>query len=152
MKVVIQRVSRACVTVITEDMRSERSIDQGLMVLVGVGKEDDQKDVDYLARKIVNLRIFSDEQGKMNLSVLDKGGQILVVSQFTLWGDTKKGNRPSFNSSAPPVQAIPLYEDFVVKLEGLLGKEVPTGEFGAHMEVDMVNEGPVTIMMDSKNP
>ena len=120
------------------------------MILLGVGPEDGEGDADYLVRKILNMRIFTDGEGKMNLSVLDRGGEVLVVSQFTLYADTKKGNRPSFNGSAPPAHAIPLYESFVGKTEALLGKKVPTGEFGAKMEVDLVNDGPVTILMDSR--
>ncbi len=153
MKGVIQRVSRASVTVFPgEAAEDTRSIGPGLMVLLGVGPEDGKEDVAWMARKIVNMRIFSDREGKMNLSVKDRDGEILVVSQFTLYGDTRKGNRPSFNGSAPPDQAIPLYEAFVRETEELLGKTVPTGEFGASMEVALVNEGPVTILLDSRNP
>ena len=112
------------------------------MILLGVGPDDEEADADYLVRKILNMRIFPDEADKMNLSVLDRGGDVLVVSQFTLFADTKKGNRPSFNGSALPEMAIPLYEYFVVKAEELLGKPIPTGEFGAKMEVDLVNDGP----------
>jgi D-tyrosyl-tRNA(Tyr) deacylase len=145
MKVVLQRVSRASVTVEGE----VRSIGPGLVVLLGIGPQDGPEDRDYLVRKIAQMRIFADSQGKMNRSVKDMDGQVLVVSQFTLYGDTKKGNRPSFNGSAPPEYAIPLYEQFVEKMEIQLGKPVTTGEFGAHMEVELVNDGPVTIVMDS---
>ncbi|MDC7219194.1 MAG: D-aminoacyl-tRNA deacylase [Spirochaetales bacterium] len=152
MKAVLQRAARASVTVISDDgERSVRSIGAGLMILLGVGPEDDEKDADFLVRKIVNMRIFNDEAGKMNLSVKDRDGEILVVSQFTLYADTRKGNRPSFNYSAPPDQAIPLYEYFVAEVGKALGKTIPTGEFGAHMEVDLINDGPVTILMDSKD-
>lgn len=147
MKVVLQRVSRASVTVQGET----RSIGRGLLVLLGIGPLDGSKDRDYLVRKITQMRIFPDSQGKMNLSVQDINGQVLVVSQFTLYGETKKGNRPSFNGSAPPEIAIPLYEQFVEKMEEVLGKPVPTGEFGAYMEVTLVNDGPVTITMDSRS-
>jgi D-tyrosyl-tRNA(Tyr) deacylase len=145
MKVVLQRVSRASVTV----EGKVRSIGPGLVVLLGIGPQDGPEDRDYLVRKIAQMRIFADSQGKMNRSVKDMDGQVLVVSQFTLYGDTKKGNRPSFNGSAPPEYAIPLYEQFVEKMEIQLGKPVTTGEFGAHMEVELVNDGPVTIVMDS---
>jgi D-tyrosyl-tRNA(Tyr) deacylase len=145
MKVVLQRVSRASVTVEGE----VRSIGPGLVVLLGIGPQDGPEDRDYLVRKIAQMRIFADSQGKMNRSVKDMDGQVLVVSQFTLYGDTKKGNRPSFNGSAPPEYAIPLYGQFVEKMEIQLGKPVTTGEFGAHMEVELVNDGPVTIVMDS---
>ncbi len=151
MKAVIQRVSRASVTVSPGgEGEVTRSIGPGLMVLLGVGPEDGEGDGDYLARKIVNMRIFPDRQGKMNLSVLDRGGEILVVSQFTLYGDTRRGNRPSFNGSAPPEKAVPLYEYFVGVAEKLLGRGIPTGVFGAKMEVELVNDGPVTIILDSR--
>ncbi|MDC7223262.1 MAG: D-aminoacyl-tRNA deacylase [Spirochaetales bacterium] len=152
MKAVVQRVGRASVTVISDEGdRSVRSIEGGLMVLLGVGPRDDKREADYLVKKITSLRIFGDREGKMNLSVKDRDGEILVVSQFTLFADTRKGNRPSFNGSAPPEKAIPLYEYFVAETERVLGKQVPTGEFGAHMEVDLLNDGPVTIMLDSES-
>jgi D-aminoacyl-tRNA deacylase len=150
-KAVVQRAARASVTVISEEgNRSIRSIGEGLMILLGVGPEDTERDADYLVKKIVNMRIFSDKAGKMNLSVLDQKGEILVVSQFTLFADTRKGNRPSFNGSAPPDKAIPLYKYFVAQMEKSLGQTVSTGEFGASMEVDLINDGPVTIIMDSQ--
>lgn len=147
MKAVLQRVSRASVTI---NRGETRSIGPGLVILLGMGPEDSHADRDYLVRKISNMRIFSDDQGKMNLSLKDRGGEALVVSQFTLYADTRKGNRPSFNGSAPPEKAIPLYESFVDALSVELGRPVATGEFGASMEVDLVNDGPVTIILDSE--
>ncbi len=145
MRALIQRVSRASVSVNNEIIGA---IDQGLMVLLGIAHNDSIKDIDWLVGKITNLRIFSDEEGKMNLSVTDIGGKILVVSQFTLHASTKKGNRPSFINAARPETAIPLYEKF--KME--LGKIVPVacGEFGADMKVSLINDGPVTIWIDSQ--
>lgn len=147
MRVLIQRVSKARVTT---PQGHDQSIGHGLLIFVGVEQADTREDANWLAAKIINLRIFNDEQGVMNRSVLEVAGSILVVSQFTLHARTKKGNRPSYVDAAPPETAVPLYEFFVSKLEELLQKPVPTGVFGAHMDVDLVNDGPVTIWMDSK--
>lgn len=148
MRVVIQRVSEASVT-IEGSVRSE--IKKGVLVLVGIEDQDDQQDIDWLCGKIAKLRIFNDENGIMNLSLLDTGAEAIVVSQFTLHASTKKGNRPSYIKAASPEVAIPLYETFVKKLEKILGKPVGTGEFGADMKVQLLNDGPVTIIIDSKN-
>ena len=148
MKVVIQRVSEASVsieTIITG------SIARGLLILVGIEESDDQCDIDWLCQKIVQLRIFNDDQGIMNRSILDTRGEILVVSQFTLHASTKKGNRPSYIKAARPGVAIPLYENFILRLETLTRKKIQTGEFGAMMQVSSVNDGPVTIIIDTKN-
>lgn len=147
MRVIIQRVSEASVTISDEVVGK---IDKGFMVLVGVEDADTQEDVDYLVRKTANMRVFEDEDGKMNVSLKDAGGAILSVSQFTLHADTKKGNRPSFTQAAHPDHSKPLYEAFN---EGLRqeGLQVETGEFGADMAVALVNDGPVTIFIDSKN-
>lgn len=147
MRVVIQRVSRASVTV---DDQVTGQINQGLLVLLGIETSDTEEDAVWLAAKIVKMRIFGDQDGHMNLSVEDVGGNILVVSQFTLHAQTKKGNRPSFIKAARPEQAIPLYEYFLNQLEIQLGKSPQTGKFGAMMDVDLINDGPVTIFMDSK--
>ncbi len=147
MRALIQRVSRASVTI---DSKVKSSISGGLLVFVGIENEDMQDDIDWLCGKIVNLRIFDDENGVMNKSVLDAGGDILVVSQFTLHASTKKGNRPSYIKAAKPDIAIPLYENFCIKLSQLIDKEIFTGEFGADMKVELVNDGPVTIWIDSK--
>ncbi|MFV9473209.1 D-aminoacyl-tRNA deacylase [Advenella sp. RU8] len=146
MKVVVQRVSQASVTV---DGTLRASIDRGLLLLVGITPVDTQKDIDYLVRKITQLRIFDDEQGVMNLSILDKGFDILAVSQFTLLADTRKGNRPSYIKAARPEMALPFFERFVQSLESAMGKTVPTGVFGADMKVALLNDGPVTILLDS---
>lgn len=148
MKVVIQRVSRAAVTVAADNYNA--SIGPGLLLLVGIEQDDDTSDVDYLVRKIVSMRIFSDDEGKMNRSVQDIGGAALIISQFTLHASTKKGNRPSFIKAARPDQAIPLYETFIQRTEEA-GIDVRTGIFGGDMQVELVNDGPVTIIMDSKN-
>lgn len=148
MRVLIQKVSSASVT-ISGAIKSE--IGQGLLILLGVENEDSQEDIDWLCKKIVNLRIFNDSDGKMNLSVQDMDGELLVVSQFTLFASTKKGNRPGFTRSAKPDYAIPMYEKFVQTLGEVSGKKIGTGEFGAMMDVALVNDGPVTIWMDSKN-
>ncbi|MEG0948001.1 MAG: D-aminoacyl-tRNA deacylase [Bacteroidales bacterium] len=148
MRVVIQRVSQASVT-IEECLKSEISI--GLMILVGFEESDDEKEIEWTCRKILNLRIFDDESGVMNRSILDIGGDILLVSQFTLHAMTAKGNRPSYIRAARPEQAIPLYEKTIATLEAGLGKEIGTGEFGADMQVALINNGPVTILIDSKN-
>ncbi len=148
MRVVIQRVSQASVR-IHEKIKS--SIKQGLLILVGIENTDNQEDIYYLCKKITQLRIFDDESGIMNKSILDINGEILVISQFTLHAITKKGNRPSYIKAAKPEIAIPLYESFYNCLNNLLGKEVKTGEFGADMQVELINNGPVTIIMDSQN-
>jgi D-tyrosyl-tRNA(Tyr) deacylase len=148
MRAVIQRVSRASVT-IEGVIRS--SITNGLLVLVGIEDADTTDDLDWLSAKIVNLRIFNDSAGVMNLSIKDDGGDILVVSQFTLYATTKKGNRPSYIRASKPDIAIPLYEKLVARLETDLGRPVFTGEFGADMKVELLNDGPVTILIDTKN-
>ncbi|WP_396185510.1 D-aminoacyl-tRNA deacylase [Flavobacterium sp.] len=148
MKTVIQRVSSASVTI---DSKTVAEIQTGLLVLVGIEDADTQEDTNWLCQKIANLRIFGDENEVMNLSVKDKDGNIIVVSQFTLHASTKKGNRPSYIKAAKPEVAIPIYEDFVLQLEKELGKKVQTGVFGADMKVSLVNDGPVTIIIDSKN-
>jgi D-tyrosyl-tRNA(Tyr) deacylase len=148
MRVVLQRVASASVT-IEEKMVAE--IQKGVLVLVGIEDADTQEDIDWLVTKITQLRIFGDENDVMNFSVIDVGGDILVVSQFTLHAATKKGNRPSYIKAARPEIAIPLYEKFVSTLENKLGKKVPTGVFGADMKVALLNDGPVTIIIDSKN-
>ena len=148
MKVVIQRVSSSSVTI---DSKIVAKIQKGLLVLVGIEDADNQEDSNWLASKIVNLRIFGDENDIMNLSVKDCDGDIIVVSQFTLQASTKKGNRPSYIKASRPEIAIPLYENFVLQLEKELGKKVQTGVFGANMKVELLNEGPVTIVIDSKN-
>jgi D-tyrosyl-tRNA(Tyr) deacylase len=147
MRAVIQRVNRASVT-IGKKIRSE--IGLGLLVLVGIEESDDVTDIDWLCGKIVQLRIFNDSNEIMNLSVLDIGGNILAISQFTLHAKTKKGNRPSYIRAAHPDIAIPLYKKFVSRLSQLMGKDVGTGEFGAMMQVELVNDGPVTIIIDTK--
>jgi D-tyrosyl-tRNA(Tyr) deacylase len=147
MRAVIQRVSRASVT-IGEKIKSE--IQYGLVVLLGIEETDNDTDIEWLCTKIVNLRIFNDSNEVMNLSVLETGGDLLVISQFTLHAKTKKGNRPSYIRAAHPDIAIPLYEKFVTRLSELSGKEVCTGEFGAMMKVELVNDGPVTIIIDTK--
>ena len=148
MKVVIQRVRRASVT-IEEKLRS--AIGAGLLVLVGIQADDTTEDIQWLTTKIVNLRVFDDENGVMNRSILESGGDILAVSQFTLMARTKKGNRPSYIDAAPPTVSVPLYEEFARTSSEKLGKEARTGVFGANMQVELVNDGPVTIIMDSKN-
>jgi D-tyrosyl-tRNA(Tyr) deacylase len=148
MRVVLQRVATASVTV-SEKIVAE--IQKGLLVLVGIEDADTQEDIDWLVTKITQLRIFADENEVMNLSVEEVNGELLVVSQFTLHAATKKGNRPSYIKAARPEVAIPLYEKFVSALENKLGKKVPTGIFGADMKVAILNDGPVTIIIDSKN-
>ena len=148
MRTLIQRVTKASVT-IENSIHSE--IENGLLILLGIEENDSQEDTNWLVKKITQLRIFSDSEGKMNLSVLDINGEILVVSQFTLYASTKKGNRPSFIKSAKPEIAIPLYENFISTLNQNSVQEVKTGVFGADMKVGLTNDGPVTIWLDSKN-
>jgi len=148
MKVVIQRVAQASVTV---EEKIVANIQKGLLVLVGVEAEDNAEDIDWLVNKIINLRIFADTNDVMNLSVKDIQGDIIVVSQFTLHASTKKGNRPSYLKAAKPEISIPMYESFVGELEIALGKKVQTGIFAADMKVSLLNDGPVTIIIDSKN-
>lgn len=148
MRALIQRTQRASVT-ISEKLHS--SIGKGLLILLGIEEADTQEDIDYLVGKISRLRIFDDENGVMNLDITQVGGDAMVVSQFTLHASTKKGNRPSYIRSAPEPVSRPLYEQFVTYLEGLLGTKVETGEFGADMQVSLVNDGPVTIIIDTKN-
>lgn len=148
MRLVIQRVSRASVTVENQIIGQ---IGLGLLVLLGIEQADSEEDIDWLIQKTIQMRIFSDEEGKMNCSLQDVSGDLLVVSQFTLHASTKKGNRPSFIAAARPEQAIPLYESFLKKAEIALGKKVQSGSFGADMKVELLNDGPVTILIDSKN-
>jgi len=148
MRVVIQRVKNASVSI---EGRIKSQIDTGLLVLLGIEEADNQEDIDWLCRKIVALRVFDDEMGVMNRSIVDARGDIIVVSQFTLMSSTKKGNRPSYIRAARPEKAIPLYEAFCKHIADLLGKPIGTGEFGADMQVSLINEGPVTICIDTKN-
>ena len=148
MRVVIQRVSEASVTI---EGKIKSRIGKGMLILLGIENADTQDDIDWLAGKISRLRIFDDDDGVMNLSVKDVGGEIIVVSQFTLHANTRKGNRPSYIKAARPDFAIPMYEKFVAKLEEEIGKSVQTGEFGAMMDVALINNGPVTIIIDTKN-
>lgn len=148
MRLVIQRVSRASVTVENEIIGQ---IGKGLLVLLGIEQSDSEDDVDWLVQKTIQMRIFSDEEGKMNCSLQDIQGDLLVISQFTLHASTKKGNRPGFIAAARPELAIPLYESFIKKAEIALGKTVQSGSFGADMKVELLNDGPVTIIIDSKN-
>lgn len=147
MRIVIQRVSEASVTI---NNKVKSAIKSGLMILLGIEESDSQEDIEWLCKKIVNLRIFADENGVMNCSLKEVDGELLVVSQFTLHANTKKGNRPSYIRAAKPDFSIPMYEKFVQHLEQISEKEVKTGEFGASMQVALVNDGPVTIIMDSK--
>lgn len=148
MRVVIQRV-KECSVEIQNNVKS--SIGKGLLVFLGIENDDGPEDIDWLCKKIVQLRIFDDKEGIMNLSVADVGGEILVISQFTLHAKTKKGNRPSYIKAAKPDVAIPLYDKFVEKLGLQTGKEIKTGEFGALMQISLINDGPVTIIIDTKN-
>ena len=148
MKLVIQRVSKASVTI---DGKVEGAIGEGLLLLAGIAPDDTEEDLQWLSRKTVQLRIFNDEAGKMNRSLQDVDGNILLISQFTLQASTKKGNRPSYTGAAPPEIAIPLYERFKQILSNDLGKPIQTGIFGADMKVSLLNDGPVTIIIDSKN-
>jgi D-aminoacyl-tRNA deacylase len=147
MRTVIQRVNRASVTI---NGRIESSINNGLLVLLGIEDEDTDDDIEWLVKKIANLRIFSDESGVMNHSITETNGEALVVSQFTLHASTKKGNRPSYIKAAKPVFSIPMYNKFCSELSKTINKEVKTGVFGADMKVELINDGPVTIIIDSK--
>ena len=148
MRIVIQRVSHASVT-INEQVKS--SIGMGFLILLGIGKDDTEEDINWLVKKIIGLRIFDDEMGVMNRSIMDINGEILVVSQFTLMASYKKGNRPSWIHAAPHELSIPLYNRFCDALSEAMGKPVGTGEFGSDMKVELLNDGPVTICMDTKN-
>ena len=148
MRVVIQRVSSASVTI---ENHIKSKINAGLLILLGIEEADTTEDINWLCSKIIKLRIFGDENGAMNLSVKDIDGDIILVSQFTLHASTKKGNRPSFIKAAKPAISIPLYEQFITQLENDLEKTIQTGEFGADMKVELVNDGPITIIIDSKN-
>ena len=148
MRAVIQRVARASVTI---DGNVKSAIGKGFLILIGIGEDDTTEDIDWLVKKIVGLRIFDDENGSMNLSIMDIGGETLVVSQFTLMASYKKGNRPSWIKAARHEVSIPLYESFCARLSTALGKRIGTGEFGADMKVELLNDGPVTICMDTKN-
>ncbi len=148
MRVVLQRVKRASVTV---EGNITGAIEDGLLVLLGIEEADTLEDMNWLSSKLVNLRIFNDEQGVMNRSLLEVGGGLLLVSQFTLFAATKKGNRPSYSRAAPPAIAVPIYEKMIELLSAELGKPIQTGVFGADMKVDLLNDGPVTIIMDTKN-
>ncbi len=148
MKAVIQRVSHASVTI---DGKVKAAIGKGYLILLGVAENDTQEDVDWLVKKIISLRIFDDENGVMNLPITDVNGDMLVISQFTLLASYKKGNRPSWTHAARHEISIPLYNDFCDKISTVLGKKVGTGEFGADMKVELLNDGPVTICMDTKN-
>lgn len=148
MRVIVQRVSKASVTV---DANVVSSIGNGLLILLGIESLDTQEDIDWLCNKIANLRIFNDTDGVMNQSLLETNGEAIVVSQFTLHAATKKGNRPSYSKAARPEIAIPLYECFIAGLEAILDKKVGTGVFGADMKVALLNDGPVTIFIDTKN-
>lgn len=148
MRTVIQRVSHASVTI---NGTCKSAISEGLLVLIGIEEADNEEDIAWLCKKIIGLRVFDDENGVMNKSILEANGNILVISQFTLFASTKKGNRPSYIRAAKPETSIPLYEKFCKELSAALGKEVGTGEFGADMKVELLNDGPVTICIDSKN-
>lgn len=148
MRVVLQRVSEASVTI---DQKIKGKIGLGILILLGIEEEDSNQDIDWLVQKITQLRIFSDENGKMNLSIQDLMGEFLVISQFTLHASTKKGNRPSYIRAARPEKAIPLYERFIMELKTVSTLKVEEGIFGADMKVSLINDGPVTILIDSKN-
>jgi len=148
MKAVIQRVAKASVSI---DNEKVASIEKGLLILLGIVNEDEQADITWLSNKITNLRIFSDENGVMNQSLKDTQGQVIVVSQFTLQASTKKGNRPSYIKAAKPDVAVPLYKAFIKQIETDFGKPIQTGQFGADMQVELINDGPVTIIIDTKN-
>ena len=149
MRMVVQRVCEASVRI---DGKIVSSISQGLMVLLGIEAIDFKLDADYLVQKLINLRVFNDDQGKMNRSIKDIGGELLIISQFTLHASTKKGNRPSYIRAARPEQAIQLYEYFIQQAQKEVNSKIQTGEFGADMQVSLCNDGPVTIIIDSKNP
>ncbi len=144
----IQRVNEACVRI---DNAIKSKIEKGLLVFVGIEEADIDEDIEWLSAKIVNLRVFNDNQGVMNISVKEAGGDILIVSQFTLHASTKKGNRPSYIKAAKPDEAIPLYEKFILRLTEMMGKAIHTGEFGADMKISLINDGPVTIIIDTKD-
>ena len=148
MRIVIQRVSRASVTI---EGTVKSAIEKGYLILIGVCEEDTEEDVEWLVRKVIGLRVFDDENAVMNRSIMDVDGNILVISQFTLFASYKKGNRPSWLRAARHEISVPLYESFCTKLSAALGKKVGTGEFGADMKVELLNDGPVTICMDTKN-
>ena len=148
MRAVIQRVTEARITINRE---TEKQIESGLVVLLGIEEEDGKEDIEWLSGKISRLRVFNDSDDKMNLSVMDVKGEVMIVSQFTLHASTKKGNRPSYIKAASPEKSIPLYEYFTARMEGDLGQPVVTGEFGAYMQIKLTNDGPVTIMIDTKN-
>ena len=148
MKAVIQRVSQAKVLI---NNKEKAAINLGMLILLGIENDDSHEDIQWLSAKIANLRIFDDTQGVMNLSLKQMGGEAIVVSQFTLHASTKKGNRPSYIRAAKPEIAIPLYNQFISQLELALSKKVQTGQFGAHMQLDFINDGPVTIIIDTKN-
>ena len=148
MRIVIQRVSRASVTI---EGTVKSAIEKGYLILIGVCEDDTEEDVEWLVRKVIGLRVFDDENGVMNRSIMDVDGNILVISQFTLFASYKKGNRPSWLRAARHEISVPLYESFCTKLSAALGKKVGTGEFGADMKVELLNDGPVTICMDTKN-
>ncbi len=148
MRVVVQRVRHASVVI---DGKEKSSIKSGLLVLLGIGNDDDETDIDWLVKKVANLRVFDDEAGVMNKSLLDTGNDVMIVSQFTLMASYRKGNRPSYIHAAPPEKSKPLYENFCKKMSDEIGKKVATGEFGADMKVTLLNDGPVTICMDTKN-
>lgn len=149
MRAVIQRVQFASVKI---EAKIVAKIDTGLLVLLGIEHNDNEEDVEWLCKKISQMRIFADDEGKMNLSIQDVGGNILLVSQFTLFASTKKGNRPGFTGAARPEKSIPLYEKSIVTFEQLLKKRIATGVFGAAMQIELLNDGPVTIIIDSKQP
>ena len=148
MRLLIQRVKEAQVVI---GGRIHSQISQGLLLLLGIEESDSQEDIDFLVKKTTQIRLFNDDNGVMNLSVKEVGGEVLIVSQFTLHASTKKGNRPSYIKAARPEVAIPIYEAFIKQVESLLGKRVPTGQFGAMMQVSLCNNGPVTILIDTKN-
>lgn len=148
MRIVVQRVQEASVEI---DSKIISKISKGLLVLLGIENEDEYSDADYLIQKLINLRIFSDNEGKMNLSIKEIDGEVLIVSQFTLYASTKKGNRPSYIRAARPENAVPLYNYFIQKVQLEFEKTIQTGEFGADMQVRLLNDGPVTIIIDSKN-
>lgn len=148
MKAVLQRVSEAYVSI---NGQVSASISRGLVVLLGIHEEDEEKDVAWLSKKIGQLRVFSDDQGLMNRSVMDIDGELLLISQFTLQAATRKGNRPSFIRAARPEKAIPLYEEMILKLEHIVDKRISTGSFGADMKISLVNDGPVTLILDSRD-